>query len=202
LNRLKIIVLAGLAALDLIAAGFVWRSFAGGAEPLVTRPGLAILPTSPLELVMPARGDDHETLARPLFSKTRRPSPSPQASAEGGNRPPPSPPAGIKLYAVILSGRSARTFICSNAALEGKWLAAGETFENWTVDSIAPQEVTLRHDASLIRIGLAYNGVSPIISNSQPSLQADAEPTNQPRSASIPMPPTYDDVRSWKHGGR
>ena len=201
-NRLQIIILAGVAGLDLFAGAFAWNGFAGERGRLVARPVPAIVPENQSEFVIPAQGDDREILARPLFSKSRRPTPPGQRQADGGNRVPSAPPAGIKLNAVILFNRAARAFMSSNASLEGKWFAVGETFENWTVDSIAPQEVALRRDASLIRIGLAYNGVSsPIISSSQSSSSADAEPVNHPWPSKIAMPPTFDDVRSWKREG-
>jgi hypothetical protein len=197
LNRLKIIVLVGLTGLDLCAGAFAWRAVAGRDEGLVARPAIALVAARPAELVMPAHGEDPETLARPLFSKSRRPSPKSQTRADGGSPPPLSPPAGIKMDAVILFDRAARAFISSNALVEGKWLAVGDSFENWTVDSIAPQEVALHRDASSIRIGLAYNGVSsPIISNSQLSMPAMGEAEDPPWPIKTATPPTFDDVRS------
>jgi hypothetical protein len=198
LNRLKIIVLAGLAALDVFAAAFLWRGFAGEGDNggLVARPVLANVRMNPLEYVTPPRGDDTETLARPLFSKSRRPSPPPEAPAKGEIHTPP--PAGIKLNAVILFGRSARAFITSNALIAGKWLAVGETFENWTADSIETHEVALHQGARLIRVGVAYNGVtSPISSNSEPPSSAKAELTNWPLPPRITKPPSLDEVKSW-----
>jgi hypothetical protein len=71
-------------------------------------------------------------------------------------------------------------------------------FENWTVDSIATHEVALHQGARLIRVGLAYNGVtSPISSNSEPPSSAKAELTNWPLPPRITKPPSLDEVKSW-----
>lgn len=159
LNRLKIIALAGLATLDLAAGLFAWRGFAGadGGERLEARSAPMIVPAALSGAPSLASGDDPETLSRPLFVKSRRPSQhAPRAASETAAAPRP---AGLKLLAIIGFSHTARAFLISSAAADGKWLSVGEIFENWTVDSIAEQEIALRQDADVLRVGLDYEGV-------------------------------------------
>jgi hypothetical protein len=161
MNRLKIISMAGLAALDLVAVLFAWRSFSGAdaTDRLPVRSASTIVPAALSDASAATEGNDPETLARPLFAKSRRPwQGGPPLANEASAAPPP---AGLKLRAIVGFNRSAHAFVISSAAAEGKWLSVGEKFENWTVDSIAEQEIALRQNAGLLRVGLDYDGSTP-----------------------------------------
>jgi hypothetical protein len=155
LNRLKTIALAGLGVVNLAAAIFAWRGFVGEAREDVVpaRSAPLILPAAQPADPAPAVGEDRETLARPLFDKSRRPVQGMPRSA--GTTEAPS---GIKLLAVIGFSHTARAFVVSGAAAEGKWLSAGEIFENWKVDSIEPNEIVMRQETGLLKVGIDYNG--------------------------------------------
>ncbi|HUO54363.1 MAG TPA: hypothetical protein VMU18_06470 [Rhodoblastus sp.] len=180
MNRLKIILLVALCGVNLAAAAFAWRGFAGAdaADDLPAR-SAALVPAAPSDAPVLALGEDSETLARPLFSRSRRPQQaSAHAEAEASASPPP---AGLKLHGVIGYSRQAQAFVTSNASTEGKWLKIGEKFENWTVETIDPQEIALRQSAEILRVGLDY------------------DETAQAQSAFAPPPPKRDEKGDDRH---
>lgn len=152
------IALAGLGFVNLAAAAFAWRSFTSGTEEdaVPARSAPLILPAAQTADAAPALDEDRETLARPLFDKTRRPALGIPRSAGAT-----AAPSGIKLLAVIGFNHTARAFVISSAAAEGKWLSAGEIFENWKVDSIEPHEIVLRQETGLLKVGIDYNDAPP-----------------------------------------
>lgn len=99
------------------------------ADPLV-------LPT------VPPLDDLSATLARPLFSPTRRPLP------EGVAEPPPGTAAAVlnryRLQGVVIDGSRRRVLLVP--APGGKTLSVGEgdSVDGWTIDRIAPERLTLR----------------------------------------------------------
>jgi hypothetical protein len=202
LNRLKIITLAVLASLDLAAALFVWRSFAaaGQSESLPSRSASIIVPVALSDAPAAAEGDDHDTLARPLFVKSRRPSQNAAPVATGATLAPP--PAGLKLHAVIGFNHLARAFVTSTAAAEGKWLSVGETFEDWKVDSIAAQDIALRQDADVFRVGFVYDDApNPAAPAPAPPPPPKADSGNETPAARIVAPDAFDAVKGAKRGG-
>jgi hypothetical protein len=182
LNRLKIISLAGLTLLDVAAALFVWRAFSGAEAADRPPPGSApsIVPAALSDAPITRQGEDSETLARPLFWKSRRPS---QAGFRPANEPSHAPaPADLKLHAIIGFNYSNRAFVTSRAAADGKWLSVGETFESWTVDSITSHEIALRQDVDLLRVGLDYDEVAAPAAPSPPP-QPPAKVENRDEAA-------------------
>jgi hypothetical protein len=91
MNRLKIILMAGLAALDLVAVLFAWRSFSGAdaTDRLPVRSASTIVPAALSDASAATEGNDPETLARPLFAKSRRPW---QGGPRLANEASPAPP--------------------------------------------------------------------------------------------------------------
>jgi hypothetical protein len=174
-----LISFAGLAALDLAAALFVWRSFVAtdGGHSLPARNAPMLVPAGLTEVPKATEGDDHETLARPLFVKSRRPSQVAPRAANGASAAPP--PAGLKLRAIIGFDRWVRAFVTSSAAVDGKWVSVGEIFENWRVESISPQEIALRQDSDTLRVGLDYDG-APAPVGPAPALPPPAKTENAP----------------------
>lgn len=183
MNRLKIISLVALAGLDLAAGLFAGRSFVAvdGGDSFPARSAPTIVPAALSDTFAVTRGDDPETLARPLFVKTRRPwQGTRRASSVVSAAPPPS---GLKLHAIVGFSHSARAFVTSSAAADGKWLGVGETFENWTVESISSQEIDLRLDADLLRVGLDYDNVAtPAGPITSPAPSTPVAPTPAPPS--------------------
>jgi hypothetical protein len=201
-KRLKIITLAGLAALDLAAALFAWRGFADadGGEILDARLAPKLIPAALSDAPAMAGGDDPETLARPLFAKSRRP-------FQGGSRvanvaSAAAPPAGLKLHAVIGFNHSVRAFVTSSAAADGKWISIGEMVENWTVDSISAQEIALRQNANLLRVGLDYDRApAPVVPIPAPPPPAVSENLDDDSAAKVVAPAAASAVKDAKRGG-
>lgn len=202
MNRLKIISLVGLALLDLAAGLFAWRSFnVGRVGDSVPGRSPAMVDAAALsDVPVAALGDDVETLARPLFVKSRRPwQATPKAASEAVHAPPP---VGLKLHAIVGFDHSIRAFVTSSAAADGKWLSVGETFENWTVDSITHQEIALRQDADLLRVGLAYDDVAAPVSAISVSPPARGENRDDAQPAKVVAPDALSAVRDGKRGAR
>jgi hypothetical protein len=202
LNRLKIIILASLAGLNLAAALFAWRSFAG-AEPgerIPARSAAMIVPAGVSDAPAIPEGDDRETLSRPLFVKSRRPSQNASRAASEASVAPP--PAGLQLHAVVGFSHSARAFVTSSSAADGKWLKVGENFENWMVDSIAAQEIALRQDADLLRVGLFYDtAAAPVGLTPTPPPPPPKTGNSEEAPAKVIVPDAFAPVRDSKRGG-
>jgi len=179
LNRLKVITLVVLAALDGAGVLFAWSGFAA-TQPqadVAARPAPRIVPAPLSEPALLEQGEDSETLARPLFVKSRRPPKS--VALVNGARAAIAPP-GMKLHAVIGFNRSSQAFVTSDGAAAGQWLKVGDLFENWTIESIMAQEIALRRDEENVRVGLDYD--SP-----------PATPGSAPPPPPSPPPPQKDE---------
>ncbi|MCI4677165.1 hypothetical protein K9U39_12950 [Rhodoblastus acidophilus] len=201
MNRLKTITLAVLAVIDVAAAGFAWRSVAGDAAvvDLPRRASAAIMPAAPSDEPVAAPGDDPETLARPLFTKSRRPWRGAQDAASDGDGSPP--PAGLKLHAIIAFDRSTRAFVTSDADAQGRWLRVGETFESWTVAGISRQDISLRLNASLLHFGLDYDDAARAAPEPPPAPPPRGkEGDERPPPAKIVSPKAFDGMRAAKRG--
>lgn len=104
----------------------------------------------------PTRTDvDHETLARPLFAKSRRPYGGERDNKQDDDAAFESP-AGMTLLAVAGVGENMRVFIVSSSAAEGKWLSVGETIDGWTIVEARDLQVTLRNSDRLARLQFDY----------------------------------------------
>ena len=154
MNRLHVITLAGLAVLDLAAGAYALDAFTrqpddAGAVARAVRP---LAPAAPPELPAVEPGADAETLARPLFVKSRRPAQArSQASADDG-----PPPTAMKLRAIVALDENPRAYLVADGAAEGKWLKVGDELGSWTVDLISPMEIALRHGQQTVSIGFDY----------------------------------------------
>ena len=201
LNRLQIIALAGLGAIDVVAALFAWRAFAGpgSSDDLPPRVAPAIIPASITSAASESPHEDSETLARPLFAKSRRPSQNAARATDDAATSPP--PAGLKLLAVIAFGRSARAFVASGADTDGKWLSVGDVIESWRVDSIEAQDISLRQQDDRIRVGLNYDGGTGRVAQLPPPPVEKAEKRDEAPPAKIIAPESFAAVRDAKRGG-
>lgn len=168
MNRLQIIILACLTFLDVAAVVFAWRNLVGAEVILrpVTRSAPMIVLDPVFDLPASTPDNNSETLSRPLFVKSRRPFLDHPSATEANTG---AAPGGLKLHAVIGFDQSVRAFVTSDANAEGKWLTVGDIFENWTVESIDAQEITLRQDADLLRIGLDYDVVPAMVGTAFPA---------------------------------
>jgi hypothetical protein len=200
-NRLKIIAMAGLSAIDIAAGLFAWRAIVapdeGQAVPARAAP--AMIPAASAVPLGDATRDDSETLSRPLFSKTRRPSlhaADPQAEALSS-----PPPAGLKLLAVILFGHDARAFVSSAANTEGKWLGVGDALENWKVESIAAQDIALHQQDDRISVAIEYDGSSGRVAPLPAPAPEKSAKSDETPPAKVVAPESFAAIKDVRRGG-
>lgn len=94
-----------------------------------------------------------ETLARPLFSATRRPPetrpPEPVADQQPQSEQPPPPPMQVTspetliLKGIFIDDERRLALIQTPATPQGMWLAQGGTVEGWTVGQIEKQSIAI-----------------------------------------------------------
>jgi hypothetical protein len=188
-NRLKIIIFAGLGLLDVGAGAFALNAWTREPDdaPVARRAAHSLAPAAKPEPPAPVEGPDVETLARPLFMKSRRPS-------KGGPKDGPGaaqPPTGMKLHAVVALEDSLRVYLVADGSAKGKWLRVGDELNAWIVESISRRNVALRHDDQTVSIGFGAPEVqhSPASTPPAPPPQSPAESAPQANSA----PPQPDE---------
>jgi len=90
--------------------------------------------------------DDVQSLSRPIFSKSRRPSPrSVPARAEPVAAPIARNADGLTVYAIVKKENTSQAFIISAEEPEGAWKKIGDTVDTWTISSIDAAELTLKN---------------------------------------------------------
>lgn len=161
LSPLMAVLLCGLALLVLGAASFAVRA---AVEPVAT----AAAPKSEWRLPKPVVGAasrmkpasaDVQTLARPIFSRSRRPQ-APQANVQQAAKTPPSPPpVGLSIRAIAGTRLDARAFVASRSFPDGKWHRVGEQIEGWTISDMQGSELTLTNGARSFRLQLYPDAV-------------------------------------------
>ncbi len=149
LSPLMSIILAFLLATTASAVLFAIYAMLGpeGGEmevkaPEWTPPTQAVVKLDPPKTA----ADDVQSLTRPIFSKSRRPSPrSAPARAEPVAAPIASNADGLTVYAIVRNGTTNQAFIISVEAPEGAWKTIGDTVDAWTISSIDAAELTLKN---------------------------------------------------------
>lgn len=147
LSPLMSMSLAGLGALVAAAAIFDVSVMLGAGAPvpphLDWRPPAFVAPPPPQK---PASADV-QTLSRPIFSKSRRPSAAAAkpASSEAEKANPSAPPPNVIVSAIVKFGPRTQAFVVSSTTPDGKWLAVGETVDGWSVDAIRSSEMVLKN---------------------------------------------------------
>lgn len=154
---------ATYAALSIAAAALVPLLARAPAEaPSIGQAG------EPFDLRLPSRpssapeavASGGETLARPVFSPTRRPyaAPSQEEPIEMAAEaiPPPAAPSSdrIALGGVYISDTGRRALIISPAAPDGAWLPVGAAVEGWTITGIEAETATLSAPPDIVVLQL------------------------------------------------
>lgn len=149
-SRLAAAGLFGLALSCAAAAIFAVRSL---HDPLTDAPPEAARAWRPPTFSLEAPQDskraqsDVATLARPVFSKSRRPTGKAEGGVALGNVAPMPAPADLSLRAVVRFAGKTSVFIVSPAFAEGKWFGVGETLDGWTIKEERPGGVSLSNGA-------------------------------------------------------
>lgn len=90
-----------------------------------------------------------QTLARPIFSRSRRPyvapvaSPSAVAAVEPVMAAAPVAEPVVTLAAVAINGQTSRALLVSKSHPAGRWMSPGDQVEDWTISTIAADRLTL-----------------------------------------------------------
>jgi hypothetical protein len=157
LSPLSALRLALLAALDLAALAFAIGAVVGAAENEAApksqwRPPQLLAPP---EERAGLSGDELATMSRPIFWRSRRaPPPSRSARKADATAQASSSASGVTLGGVVKFGERARAFLIAPGGGEGRWLEQGESIEGWTVEEIAPFEVTISDGAQASHLRL------------------------------------------------
>ena len=118
-----------------------WAPPAAGTSVSVRSPKIAAIPKEP-PFRMPGLETYAETIARPLFSSTRRPPPEekgkPKAKSAGPNA------IDIVLMGIIITPESRIALIKEKKAREVIRLTVGEVVDTWRVEKILPDRVIFR----------------------------------------------------------
>jgi hypothetical protein len=97
-----------------------------------------------------------EALARPIFSKTRRPYvPPPPARPEPSPAPIAAPPItdpGILVGGVIIERGLKKAFLFSKSDPQGSWVKEGETFLGWRLHSVESAGVKLQQQNRILEV--------------------------------------------------
>jgi hypothetical protein len=138
-------------------------SVLGNEEVGVQAPPASVAPSphlsesaSELPAVKPTRAYT-ETLAHPVFSKTRAPyvppPPTPPAAPKTIEPPLPVDP-GMAVGGVVLDGVLRKAYLFKKGGATGSWVSEGETFMGWKVESIEPGSAKLQQAGRTLELHL------------------------------------------------
>lgn len=102
------------------------------------RPDQAVAPAAAPSFTMPPMRDYAEVVARPLFSETRRPPPE-------APRGPPVPASSFTVVGIIVSESGRHALIEHGQPPRLERVIEGQELGGWTVESILPGRVVIRH---------------------------------------------------------
>ncbi|MGE3872945.1 MAG: hypothetical protein AB7F74_08320 [Parvibaculaceae bacterium] len=155
-----------LAAMSLWAGFGGLASIAGGPSTTVTADWTPDL--KPLDLegdTVLSNASFPETLARPLFSPTRKP-PEPRPPEPVAVAPPqpmePTPPPqtqaiptdGFVLKGVFINDKRQLALLQTPSSPQGVWLATGARVEGWTVTLIEKQAIAIEANGQVQKLTL------------------------------------------------
>jgi hypothetical protein len=159
--RLRIAPLPAAALVGLgVLNGWLIMIVLGSDEVGVHEPPASVAPrfsddASGLTTVKPARAYV-ETLAHPVFYKTRAPyvPPPPPPAAAPSVDPPVSADPGIALGGVAIHGKLKKAYLFTKGGPTGSWIAEGETFMGWNVQAIHATGATIKRADRTIALEL------------------------------------------------
>lgn len=187
LSPLMAFILAAIAGAALLAALFALNAVMGpmgaafeSGAPEWKAPTLAIVELNPPK---PASADA-QALTRPIFSKTRKPSPK-AANARAAEPVTSGAPMGVCVAAIVKKGKAAaQAFVISAETPEGAWKKVGDAVDSWTISDISGDALKLRSGDGAATVPLYAEA---------PSGNFSARPTSvprQPMQAPLAPPPS------------
>lgn len=178
LSPLSAILLSGLSAMCFSAAVFTFHALFGPADaedavaaPEWKPPSLAIAPLDP-----PKSPDgDNESLSRPIFSKSRKPSLRNTAALSANIM---AAAGALSVRAIIRSKQTAKAFFLSPESPDGVWLKIGDKVDAWTITAIESKEVILQSGEETTKLSL-YTDISPTATASAAARRETPHPEPQ-----------------------
>lgn len=101
-----------------------------------------------------------ETLARPVFFKTRQsfvpppPAPPPAPKQEAPPQPAAVVDPGLVLGGIMIDGDAKRAYLFNRADLQGRWLSEGDIVTGWQLHAIDATSVRLQQRGRTILLQL------------------------------------------------
>jgi hypothetical protein len=150
--------LLALIGVDLWLLSLVFDDAAPEAPAAMRQFGPAPIPvdravTSPNATPIMAYG---QTMARPVFYKSREPfvPPPPPPPDPKAAVPPPAPvaPPNFALGGVMISEDAKKAYVVNKANSQGQWLSEGETIMGWTLQSIDTTSAKLQQAERTIEL--------------------------------------------------
>jgi hypothetical protein len=177
---------AANAALLVVIAGEYLQAADAAVGPLEWSPKLS----TASEAVLPVRGAESyaQTLAHPVFFKSREPfvapppAPPPVAKAPA---PPVNADPGLVLAGVMIAGGHRKAYLVNKADSSGTWTSEGETLAGWKVQAVQPTAVKLQQQDRTIEL-LLYPRHEEGAADATPPCQPGGLPPAQPFP---PLPP-------------
>jgi hypothetical protein len=161
LSPLMASILGALLICTLSAAYFAFRSivFPLAIEPISKsewRPPTAVNVASAVSVL---DRSDTQTLTRPIFSKSRRPSArdAQQTGASAAAAPAAPLPTGLSLKAIVVRGKEKSAFIVCDSFPDGKWLKEGEALQSWTITAMHSLDVILTNGDNVSQLSIDYS---------------------------------------------
>jgi hypothetical protein len=98
---------------------------------------------------------DVETLSRPIFSKSRRPSPKAAATPTAAEASEPvASPNGVVVSAIVKNKKMSQAFVVSMDTPQGAWKKVGETIDSWTISAINRADLILKIGEQKVKLRL------------------------------------------------
>ena len=146
-ERLSPLMLASLVLLantTTLSALFLLRALIGWGDPEPApiadwRPPAVSLKAPPTSAAFAA---DTQTLTRPVFAKSRRPSAQPVASAVANLGSGAQPTLGVE--AIVFAKDGPRAYLAGQGGGSGDWYIVGQMADGWTVSEIRQSELVLK----------------------------------------------------------
>ena len=128
------------------------RCGGGDRDPFLEPPFQLVLAVVELDSPKPASADT-EALSRPIFSKTRKPSPKAAVAAVDSANISDTP-TGLVVTAIVKNKKVAQAFVTSSETPAGAWRKVGDTVGSWTLNKILHSEVVFQSGDQLTRVKL------------------------------------------------
>lgn len=98
----------------------------------------------------------NQTLAQPLFFKSRTPfvAPPPRPLPSSVPPQPANSDPGLTLGGIIVSGSIKKAYLFAKNSPEGAWVSEGEAFMGWTVRSVHNTSTTLHQRSQKVELHL------------------------------------------------